>query len=119
MACDIQEKDIEESDFATLEEKGSNYVFSFFAMNEKVSSMLFIRYYAHLIAHQKVIEEVGIATMMSDATKLIESLNLQQDSQLLLKEDLVLKTYRATLADFIASENVLKMILSKQDCPEA
>ena len=118
MRCEIQEKDLTLEDFVGFDEKGSNYMFSFFAMNEKVSAMLFIRYYAHLIAHQKVIEEVGIATMMPEAKKLIESLNLRHDSSLPLTETLTLKTFRAALPNFIASENVLKVILSKQDCPE-
>ena len=118
MHCDIQEKDLTIDDFASFDEMGSNYIFSFFAMNEKVSTMLFIRYYAHLIANQKVIEEIGIATMMEDAKKIIGSLNLRYCASTVLGEGLELQTYRETLPNFLASENVVKMILSKQECPE-
>jgi len=97
---------------------GSNYIFSFFAMNEKAASMLFIRYYAHLIANQKVIEEVGLSTMMEDAKKMIKNLNLKYCASTMVRESLELQTYRETLPEFLASEKVIKMILSKQDCPE-
>jgi transcriptional regulator with XRE-family HTH domain len=115
---EIKEKDLTTNDFASFNEIGSNYIISFFSMNEKSASMLFIRYYAHLIANQKVIEEVGVATMMEDAKKIIDSINLKYHSSTLFKEDLELQSYKETLPNFLASENVIKMILSKQDCPE-
>jgi transcriptional regulator with XRE-family HTH domain len=118
MNCEMLEKDITLNDFASFNEMGSNYILSFFAMNDKAASMLFIRYYAHLIANQKVIEEVGVATMMEDAKKLIGSLNLKYHASTMIREDLELQTYRETLANFLACEKVIKMILSKQDCPE-
>jgi hypothetical protein len=118
MSCEIQEGDLTVDDFASFNEMGSNYIFSFFAMNEKAASMLFIRYYAHLIANQKVIEEVGVATMMEDAKKIIGSLNLKYHASTMITEDLELQTYRETLPNFLASEKVIRMILSKQNCPE-
>ena len=118
MSCEMQEKDLILDDFASFDEMGSNYIFSFFAMNEKVASMLFIRYYAHLIANQKVIEEVGVSTMMEDAKKMIGSLNLKYHASTMIKEGMELQTYRETLPNFLASEKVIRMILSKQDCPE-
>ena len=118
MSCQIQEKDLKSEDFASYEEKGSNYIFSFFAMNQKAASMLFIRYYAHLIANQSNILEVGLATMMQDAKKLIESINLKYHDSILLDKGMVLQTYRENLADFLTSEKIIKVILSKQGCPE-
>jgi hypothetical protein len=118
MSCEIQEGDLTPDDFASFDEMGSNYIFSFFAMNEKAASMLFIRYYAHLIANQKVIEGVGVATTIENAKKMIDNLNLKYHSSIMLKEDLEFKTYSETLPNFLASEKVIKMILSKQDCPE-
>jgi hypothetical protein len=118
MNCEIQERDLTLNDFASFDEMGSNYILSFFAMNEKAASMLFIRYYAHLIANQKVIEEVGVGTMMEDAKKFIGSLNLKYHASTMIREDLEVQTYRETLANFLACEKVIKMILSTQDCPE-
>ena len=118
MHHEIKEKDLHTEDFASFEETGNNYIISFFAMNEKAAAMLFIRYFAHLIANQKVIAEVGVATMMEDARKLLKNMNLPHYSDLEIGEGLTLQTYRETLPNFLASEYVLKMILSMQECPE-
>jgi transcriptional regulator with XRE-family HTH domain len=118
MNFEIKEKDLTIDDFASFDEVGSNYTISFFSMNKKSASILFIRYYAHLIANQKVIAEVGVASMLKDAKKIIDSINLQYYSHTIFKESLELQTYRETLANFLASENVIKMILSQQNCPE-
>ena len=118
MNLETKEKDLTVDDFATFEEPGSNYIISFFAMNEKVASMLFIRYYAHLIANQQVIEEVGFATMMEDAIKLSSNMNFLKYTQKKLDNGLTLETYRNTLPHFLATDKVIKMILSQQDCPE-
>ncbi len=87
-------------------------------MNDKAASMLFIRYYAYLIANQKFISEVGVATMMEDARKLLKNMNFSQHASLEINKDLILQTYRETLFNFLACEYVVKMILSKQECPE-
>jgi len=119
MDLEIKEKDLTINDLASFDEMGSNYIISFFAMNEKVASMLFIRYYAHLIANQKNIAEVGFATMMDDAKKLSSKMNFKKHVTKKLENGLTLETYRNALPHFFATEDVMKMILSKQDCPEA
>ena len=118
MNFEIDEKELTVDDFASFDEMGTSYMISFFAMNEKAASMLFIRYYAHLIANQKNIAEVGLATMMEDAKKLIGNMNLNHYSSRELDNGLKLQTYSETLSNFLACEKVVKMILSKQECPE-
>ena len=118
MDLEIDEKDLTVDDFASFEEIGCNYMISFFAMNEKAAAMLFIRYYAHLIANQKVIAEVGLGTMMGDAKKFIGNMNLLHCASKTIDEGLEIQTYRETLPNFLATEKVAKMILSKQECPE-
>ena len=118
MNFEIGERDLTADDFAPLDELGCSYMLSFFAMNEKAASMLFIRYYAHLIANQKVIAEVGVATMMEDAKKLLSNMNLSRHEDKPIDEEKILQTYRETLSNFLACEYVVKMILSKQECPE-
>jgi len=118
MNFEMDEKELSDDDFASYDEIGTSYLLSFFAMNDKAASMLFIRYYAYLIAHQKVISDVGVATMLDDAKKLIRNMNLHHYKSLNIKKDLKMHMYRETLSNFLASEPVLKMILSKQDCPE-
>ena len=118
MNHEIREKDLTLEDLASFNEAGSHYVISFFAMNDKAANMLFIRFFAHLIAHQRAIEEVGLATMMEDARKLIKNMNLNHYADLEIGNGLILQTYRETLQNFLACEPVVKMILSKQECPE-
>jgi len=115
----IKEKDLTTNDFASFNEMGSSYIISFFAMNQKAATLLFIRYYAHLIANQKYIAEVGVATMMDDARKLLSNMQLNIHRTMELDNGLHLQTYRETLCNFLASEHTVKMILSKQECPEA
>ncbi len=118
MDLEIDEKDLGADDFASFDEMGCNHMISFFSMSEKAASLLFIRYYAHLIANQNYILEVGLATMMEDAKKLIRNMNLKHYSSRIIEKGLELQTYRETLPNFLASQKVVKMILSKQDCPE-
>ena len=115
---EIREKDLKLEDFASFDEMGSTYIISFFAMNEKAATMLFIRYYAHLIANQRTIEEVGVATMMDDARKLLANMHLKEHHSMQLSNGLILQTYKESLSNFLASEYTVRMILSKQECPE-
>jgi len=114
----MEERELTHEDFASFEEPGCNYIVSFFALNEKAASLLFMRYYAHLIANQDNILEVGLATMMDDAKKLIQNMNLRLHKSTQRTKELTLYTYRETLPHFLASKEVVRMLLSKQECPE-
>ncbi len=118
MNFEMRKKDITSEHFASLNEEGTSYVVSFFAMNDKVASMLLIRYYAYLIAHQNVITDIGVATMVDEAKKLIKRMNLHLYMRCEVDNNLTIQTYRESLANFLATENVIKMILLEQDCPE-
>ena len=114
----IMEKELTREDFALPNEEGCNYIISFFSLNKKAASLLFIRYYAHLISHQTTIAEVGIATFMDDGQKLIESLNLPYYTSCVVQDKMELQFYRASLSSFLATPSVVKMILTKQECKE-
>lgn len=115
---EIMERDLTNADFASYDEPGSHYFLSFFALNEKAATMLFIRNLAHLIAHQKVIEKVGVAYIMEDAAKLLKKMNFTHVQTTTIHNGKELKTFAETLPNFLASEETLKTILSKQECPE-
>ena len=119
MNFEMREKDLKNEDFASFEEQGSNLLLSFFAMNDKAASLLFIRYYAHLIAHQKIIENVGLVLIMEDAKRLLGKMNLTHSASFDRGEESKLESYRETLSNFLACEYVVKMILSPApSCPE-
>jgi hypothetical protein len=112
-----QEKDLREGDFAALTENGSIYIVSFFALNKKVASMLFVRYYAHLISHQDYINDLGAATMMQDGKQLIESIGIPfYKTNKIFNDNVQVDTFKASLSNFLSESAVVKMIFSKQNC---
>ena len=111
MNFEIRENELTVDDFASFKQIGSSIMISFFAMNEKSASILFLRYYAYLIANQKVIAEVGYVTMMEDTKKLMGNMNFYHCASETIDKELEVQTYRMTLPDFMACENVVKTIL--------
>ena len=105
-------------DFASFDEMGCNYILSFYALNQKCANILFIRYYAHLIANQKSISQVGVITTMDDVKKVVSNMNLAYHASKITKDQIEIQSYSQTLSNVLASENVVKMILLKQTCPE-
>lgn len=115
---EIKKNDITVDDFASFGEMGCNYMLSFYALNHKVATMLFIRYYAHLIANQKSIAEIGVVTTLDEVKKVVNNMNLHYHSTKTIDDNVKIKSYRQTLSNVLASENVVKILLSKQACPE-
>jgi len=111
---EMQVSEIEELDFASLDEKGCNFPFAFFAYNEKVASLFYLRYYAHLIANQDVILEVGSTPLLDGSKKLIEKIHLHHNKDLKCG-DTTLSSYSASLEDILINEDVLKVIFQKEE----
>lgn len=114
---EININDIDESDFASFKEKGSNFAIAFFAYNDKNATLLFLRYYAHLIANQDLIENVGATPVLTGAKKIVQKMNMKHyiDKE---TDKGTLSSYSATLEDILLNESVLKMLFQKQECPE-
>ncbi len=111
------EKELQENDFALDDELGSSYIISFFSLNQKVASMLFVRFYAYLISHQKNIAEVGAATMMNDGEKLIDSIDIPlYKTNFIFGDNSGVRFFRANLKDFLSTPKVIKMIMTEQEC---
>ena len=115
---EMKRNEITTDDFAKHNEAGCSLMLGFFAIHEKAATLLFIRYYAYLIANQKTILEIGAVSNSTEAIKLISNMNLQYTKSYLTDDNVKIKAYRQTLANVLASEYVIKMILSKQECPE-
>lgn len=116
---EMKKNEIDIEDFATFDEMGSNYMLSFYALNDKVATMLFIRYYAHLIANQTKIKEIGVITTLDDVKKVVNNMNLEETKSMMTDDKVELKSYTQSLSNVLVSENVVKMLFSKIDCPEA
>ncbi|SFZ97781.1 hypothetical protein MNB_SV-5-151 [hydrothermal vent metagenome] len=113
MNFEMKKSEITDADFADVDEVGSNVLLSFYAVNVKVATMLFIRHYAYLIANQKIIEEVGVITSVSEVKKTLSNMNLKLYKNRLLENSVNVETYREKLKYVLASEYVVKMIFSK------
>jgi len=114
---DMNIKEINTQHFASYEEIGSHFPVSFFAYNDKSATLLFLRYYAHLIANQKVINKIGTTPFLESGKKMVEKMNLHFHKK--KENDIsVLSSYQASLSEVLINEAVIKMIFQKQDCPE-
>ena len=101
-------------DFAEFSEMGCNLPLLFFANNEKVASLLFLRYYAHLIANQDNILEVGTTPIRDGGKKMAVKMKLKQYKEMEMEQG-TRSAYRASLSDVLINETVLKMLFQKQD----
>ena len=110
---EMKNSEIKESDFAQKNEVGSIILLSFYAINQKVASMLFVRHYAYLIANQKIINEIGVSTVLEEVQKTVENMNLEHFKSKKMKDSTKVEVYKATLGKVLASEYVVKMIFSE------
>jgi transcriptional regulator with XRE-family HTH domain len=115
---EMKRSEMNTDDFASFDEIGSSLFLGFFALNEKAAVLLFIRYYAYLIANQNYIADIGGVVNSEEAIKLVSNMNLQYHGNEITDDDITIKAYRQTLSNALASEHVVKMILSNQECPE-
>ena len=116
---EMKKSELTIEDFASFDEMGSNYMLSFYALNDKAATMLFIRYYAHLIANQTKIKEIGVITTLDDVKKVVHNMNLEESTSMMTDDQVKLKSYTQSLSNVLVSENVIKMLFSKLECPEA
>ena len=115
---EMKKSEITVEDFASYDEMGSSLLLSFFALNQKAATLLFIRFYAHLIANQGCIADIGGITNSDDAKRLVSNMNLQYRNSMITEDGVKITSYSQTLANLLASEYAVKMLLSKQECPE-
>jgi transcriptional regulator with XRE-family HTH domain len=110
--CDIRS----EEHLADFGEPSVVWPFIFFAYSMANGSLLLIRHYAHLIAHQEDIEGLGAIAAHADGAKMIERFGMEPSDTDLGSRRLTL--YYAPLKAILGRPPVLEMIFSKQDCPE-
>ncbi len=108
--------DLDEKDFANLDEPGCILSLVFFAYNDQNAVLLLIRHYAHLIAEQESIEEVGALTAHPDGRRFVKRLHFKEHHTHSTFSDIV--SYRGSLESLLLNEDVLKMLFQKDECPE-
>ena len=118
MNFEMKKSEIVSDDFASYDEMSSHLLLSFFAFNDKAATLLFIRYYAHLIANQDNIVEIGGLAHVNEGKKIASNMNLKFKNSLVTDDGTKITSYSQSLANVLASEHVVKMLLSNQECPE-
>ena len=113
MNFEMKKSDITESDFAIHDEKGSTLLLSFYAINVKIATLLFVRNYAYLIANQKTISEVGVITTLPEVKKTVLNMNLEFYKNKTIDKNTDIEVYRQKLGKVLASEYVVKMIFTE------
>ncbi|WP_297484829.1 helix-turn-helix transcriptional regulator [Sulfurimonas sp.] len=109
--------DIRADDFASFDEMGCDMPLAFFAHNDKISSLLIISNFAHLIANQKNIKEVGSITLLDGAKKLLQNINLKHYNTTTSKQG-NLDSYMEKLSKVLVNESIVKMLFQKEKCPD-
>jgi transcriptional regulator with XRE-family HTH domain len=117
LSFEMEEQALSVDDFAAFDEPGCSYILSFFASNEHVASLLFLRYYAHLIALQKHTHDVGVLTIIDEGRKLVSRLHLEWCHEKHVEEGTI-SAHRAAIGKVLINPDVMKMIFQRQECPE-
>jgi len=118
LSLEMKYSEIKESDFAMHEEEGSDLLLSFYAINQKVAEILFLRHYAYIIANQRKLLEIGVSTIMDEVKTTVTNMNLALYKHINIEDirenkKIVVETYRQSLHNVLATEYVTKMIFSE------
>ena len=118
LAFQRRKNELELGDFVAADEPGSIMPLSFFAMNEKVATMLLVRFYAHLIANQRTIDEIGGVTGFKESQEFVKRMNLRFAGKYTSPEGSEIRAYRQSLKGVVASEYFIRMLFDKEKCAE-
>ena len=113
---EIDLKDVDIEDFADINEVGSIFPIAFFAYNDKCSTLLILRFYAHLIANQECIDSVGATPLLDGAKKIVKKMNMKLHKNKIVPQG-VLSSYNSTLSNILINEEIMKILFQKQECP--
>lgn len=111
----MKKDSLRREDFAAPNEEGSIYMLSFFALSQEVATMLFRRFYAHLIANQRQTSEVGFISSFDEAHLIAEKLKLQRTGKQTSSGQEIF-AYRAVLSDLMTSPMFLKTLFPRHHC---
>jgi len=108
-----QKNDLTLEDLADAHEEAGINLIAHFSFDSRVTSMLMVRLYAYLIAHQETIREVGIYTPLEDLHRVAERMNLQPRHVRQIDGHRY-KAYRNTLHQVMACEGAMRLLFPKK-----
>jgi transcriptional regulator with XRE-family HTH domain len=112
---ELKKNDLQEKDFAQMDERADIYLLSFFALSSDVATLLFRRFYASVIAMQERIGHVGMITSYPEAKRLGIDLGLQEAGKI-EDEGKTVVAYRASVEAFMLSDTALRTLFPKGGC---
>lgn len=107
-----KKEELTHGDFASEEEPASLYALAYYAMSPRIGTILLARLYAHLIAHQETLQELGIVSPLAEVHRIAENMGLKP-TQRRETDPGPLIAYRNDLFIVLSSPPVLKSLFEK------
>jgi len=111
-------RELSVEDFAREDEAASILLLSFFSLDSRVASLLLMRLYAHLVAHQNRIREVGLATSLPELERMVERMNLRVHGSKKIDGTTHI-AYRNDLFNLLSNETAMRLLFPKEACRES
>ncbi|WP_201352059.1 helix-turn-helix domain-containing protein [Hydrogenimonas urashimensis] len=107
-----RKNELKEEDFAMAGEPACIYLLAFFSLTQQIGTLLSARLYAHLIAHQSEIEEVGFVSSMPETVRIAQNMPLEH-TDTYTDGDTAINAYRNDLFAMLSSETMIRILFSK------
>ncbi len=105
-------------EFAEPGAPASILLISLFSLDSRVASLLLMRLYAHLAAHRRQIESVGLTTALREVERLVDRMELRVYRSKRI-EGRTHIAYRSDLFTLLSGETAMRLFFPKEECPEA
>ena len=117
MEMTLRKNELRIDDLARPGEKASVLILSFFALDSRMASLLLLRLYAHLIAHQREIRELGLVSTLPEVDRVVErmALRISRTREIDGRRH---RAYRNDLFRLFSNETAMRLLFPKEECPE-
>jgi len=109
--------ELTEADFAQGEEKSSLFIVTLFAYNDIIATHLYAHFLVYLIKQQQYIFDVGATPLLEGGKKIVQQMYMQKIKEKQIDKKTV-TSYKVSLEDILLSEDVLRAIFTKENCPQ-
>lgn len=104
--------DLTNEDFASEEEPASLYALAYYALTPQVGMILLARLYAHMIAYQRTLQELGVISSLPEVHRIAENMGLKLTGTKEVDPG-PLRAYHNDLFTVLSSPPVLKSLFEK------
>jgi len=111
-------RELTTEDFAREGEPASILILSLFTLDSRVASLLLMRLHAHMAAHRRRIESVGLTTALREVERLVERMELRVHRSRTIEGRRHI-AYRNDLFNLLSNETAMRLLFPKEECPES